>query len=222
MPNSVIKPSSLFRYYQQSAREHTDSMGLTLDVMLENKCVFVITRMQHKFYSSIKDYDNITIETASRKIKGALFTRDYIVKKEGTVVAEASTQWALINIETRTLCRPSIYAHYFPAQEELCTFTDANKIVFDKEPENEYIYKVVFSDIDENFHMNNTRYSDICLDAIGGTDKEIEEISIDFVSEARLGDELIVKYDVFENELHFSAKNASNQKICFNALIKIK
>ena len=222
MPNSTVKPSALFKYYQQIAGQHTDSMGLTLEKMLENKCVFVIIRMKNVFYSEIKDYDTIEIETASRSIKGAVFTRDYKVKSGDKLVAEASTQWALINIETRRLCRPSIYADYFPEPEELCSFSDPKKIVFETEPENEYNYKVVFSDIDENYHMNNTRYSDICLDAIGGTDEEISEILIDFVAEARLGEELSVKWQKCEGAYMFSAHNITTDKNCFNAVIKVK
>lgn len=223
MPNSIIKPSALFKYYQQAAREHTDSLGLTFDVMRERKCVFVITRMKNLFYKSIKGYDEINIKTCSRGIKGAVFTRDYVVTRDGETVAEASTQWALIDIESRRICRPSVYADYFVQAEQLCSFTDIKKCLFDDEPDEEYPYSVVYSDIDENCHMNNTRYTDICLDAIGGVgDGFIEEVSVDFLAEARLGDSLIIRHKNHEGEYMFSAENLSNGKHAFNAEIKIR
>jgi len=222
MQNSVIKPSALFRYYQETAGEHLDALGLDFNTMREKKCVFVITRMKNVFYSPIKRYDRIKIKTCSRGIKGAVFTRDYSVVRGGEIVSEASTQWALIDLETRRICRPSVYADYFDVQEEICSFTDIKKIAFDKELEGEYHYKVVFSDIDENLHMNNTRYSDICLDAIGGTDAFIEEVSVDFLSEARLGDELVLKYTLADGRYIFSAENTNTEKRCFSAEIKIR
>ena len=222
MPDSRIKPSALFRYYQQTAREHLDSLGLSFEVMRERKCVFVITRMKQVFYKDVKGYDEITVSTCSRGIKGAVFTRDFTVKRDGEVVGEASTQWALIDLESRRICRPSVYADYFCVQEELCSFTDIKKIIPPEALEGRYTYRVAFSDIDENYHMNNTRYTDICLDAIGGLDKgeSISEISIDFLSEARFGETLEIQIARLEDGYYFSALNTDTDKCCFNAVIK--
>lgn len=223
MTDSTIRPSALFRYYQQVAGEHLDSLGLTYNETRERKCVFVITRMKSVFYKPIKRYDEIVIKTASRGIKGAVFTRDYTVTKGDELVAEASSMWTLIDIESRRICRPSVYADYFTLGEELCSFTDVKKCVFDTPLENEYLYKVVFFDIDENRHMNNTRYPDICLDAIGGLaeGEYIREVSIDFLSEARLSDVLSVRYLKTPDGYLFSAENTSTGKTCFNAEIVI-
>lgn len=224
MPDSVIKPSALFRYFQQTAREHLDSLGLTFDVMKKNNCVFVLTRMKTRIYESIKGYDEICVATSSRKIKGAVFIRDFKVTKDSLLVAEASTQWAIIDLEKRILRRPSVYADYFPETEELCSFDSIEKCAFGTEFENHYDYKVTFSDIDENYHMNNTRYSDICLDAIDGIEegKTMEEVLIEFNSEARLSDRLCVGWEKRDNAYMFSAQNENTQKHCFNAVIKIR
>jgi len=221
MTDSAIRPSALFRYYQQVAGEHLDSLGLTYNVTREKKCVFVITRMKSVFYSPVKRYDEINVKTSSRGIKGAVFTRDYTVTRDGELVAEASTQWALIDIESRRICRPSVYADYFTSTEALCSFTDIRKCAFEKELEREYPYNVVFFDIDENRHMNNTRYTDLCLDAIGGlADGEwISEVSVDFLSEAKLGDRLNIKYTRLDEKWLFSAENLTTGRACFNAKI---
>ena len=221
MSNSSVKPSALFKYYQEAAGGHLDLLGLDFNTMREKKCVFVITRMKNVFYSPIKRYDKITVRTSSRGIKGASFTRDYSVLRGGEVVAEASTQWVLINLDTRRICRPAVYAEYFGACDECCSFGDIKKIDCDTDFDSEYKYKVVFSDIDENLHMNNTRYSDICLDAIEGTDAFIEEVSVDFLSEARLGDELMIKYVFKDGRYLFSAENITTGKRCFTAEIKV-
>ena len=196
MTDSTIRPSALFRYYQQVAGEHLDSLGLTYNDTRDKGCVFVITRMKSVFYSPIKRYDDIVIKTSSRGIKGAVFTRDYSVMRGDALIAEASTQWTLIDIDSRRICRPSVYADYFTSNESICSFTDIKKCRFETPLENEYLYKVVFFDIDENRHMNNTRYTDICLDAVGGLAKGeyIREVSVDFLSEAKLEDLLLIKY----------------------------
>ena len=220
-PDSFIKPSALFRYYQQAARENIDAIGLTFEKMLERGVVFVLTRMKSSVYSEVKGYDVLKIKTTNRAIKGAVFTRDFVVYKGEELVAEAETQWALIDVNTRRLCRPSVYADYFDEGCELCSFTGARKLNFDFSLESSYFYTVTYSDTDENRHFNNTRYIDVCLDALGGIpeDKRIKDVLIDFVCESRQGDVLEVKFSRQGDEVLFEAFNASSDKISFRAKI---
>ncbi len=222
-PDSFIKPSALFRYYQQAARENIDARGLTFEKMLEQGVVFVLTRMKSCVYKEIKGYDVLKIKTSNRDIRGAVFTRDFVVYKGDELVAEAETQWALIDINSRRLCRPSVYADYFDDGKALCSFTGARKLVFQKEFENSYSYTVTYSDTDENRHFNNTRYIDVCLDALGGVDESmmIKDVSIDFLSEARQGDELEIKFSSCESGASFHAYNKTCDKVCFNAQISL-
>ena len=132
------------------------------------------------------------------------------------------SQIEIKNLNPQSLQGDKVYADYFDKSEEICSFTDIKKITVDTELDREYNYRVVFSDIDENLHMNNTRYSDICLDAIGGTQEFIEEVSVDFLSEARLGDELVIKYTLKGDRYFFVAENKNTEKRCFTAEIKIR
>ncbi len=220
-PDSLIKPSSLFKYYQQAARENLDAVGLPFEKMLETGVVFVITRMKSCVYTDVCGYDRLNMKTSSREIKGAVFTRDFTLWRGDELVAEASTQWALIDINSRRLCRPSVYSEYFPEGEAICSFQGAGKLVLENEFDNVYSYRVVYSDIDENRHLNNTRYSDICLDALGGIPEgmRVGEVRIDFLAEARLGDELLVHSRLENNTAQFTAFNDNTDRVCFNAEI---
>ncbi len=222
-PDSFMKASAMFRYYQQAARENTDALGLTFEKMLEYGKVFVLTRMKHRVYSHIKGYDNLSVKTSSREIKGALFVRDFAVYNGEKLVAEATTNWALIDINTRRLVRPSVYEEFFGEKTALCSFEAGRKCDFIQDTDSfEYLYKVTYSDTDENRHLNNTRYIDICLDALGGVSDEevIVEVIIDFMTEAKMGEELLVKYKRNDDIAIFTAENITTGKISFKAEIK--
>ncbi len=220
-PDSFLSPSALFRYYQQAARENTDAMGLYFEKMLERGAVFVLTRMKSVLYDDVCGYDKLTIRTSSRKIKGAVFTRDFVLYRGDKLVGEASSDWVLIDINSRRICRPSVYADYFADQNELCSFGDTKKLAFDTPLENEFTYRVLFSDIDENQHLNNTHYSDICLNALSGIDegKRIESVHIDFLAEARQGDVLKVAFSKKDDVALFEAINETADKVSFRAEI---
>ena len=53
-------------------------------------------------------------------------------------------------------------------------------------------YTVCYADIDQNRHVNNTRYADIFANFLPMKDKRICAITVSYVNEARIGDTLDV------------------------------
>ena len=223
--NKTHKPSSVYKYFQQIATEDLDTFNVDSKALLERGLAFVLARMKTRFYKPICVYDKLSLSSCHRKTKGVSFIRDYVLKKDGEVVAETSSYWVLIDINSRRICRPSVL---FSEQvlNELCSFEIEDRFVFPEGEETEnYTYNVVFSDIDENIHMNNTRYPDICLDAMGGIkeDEFVSDIRIDYLSEAREGDSLILTFTKnTQDATFFKAENLTNGTRCFDAIIKLK
>ncbi len=224
--NRTHKVSSIYKYFQQIAGENLDELGLTYDALLEKNLVFVLAKMKSVFYRPITKNEKLTLETVHRRVKGASFIRDYTLTSKGELIAEASSYWALIDVNTRRLCRPSVLEDSFTEVCELCSFEIEGRFSFPDDLNKSYYgYKVVFTDIDENSHMNNTRYPDICLDAIGGIkeDEYVSAVRLDYLTEAKLGEELqlVYAYSEKENTYYFSAMNVTTGSRCFDAEIVI-
>jgi len=225
--NSTYKPSSLYKYFQQIATEDLDALGLNAKTMKERGIAFVLVRMKTVFKKPIFEYDLITIKTCHRRVKGASFIRDYLVYRNGELIGETSSYWALIDLNSRRLMRPSSLEGDFNHPVELCSFEIDERFSFPEDLEcKTYEYNIVFNDIDENKHMNNTRYVDICLDAISGIaeDEFVSEIRIDFLKEAKMDEKLLLKYakGQSDNTFYFSSYNKSSQQSCFDAKITFK
>jgi len=97
--------------------------------------------------------------------------------------------WALLNIETRRLCRVSDIKLGFDTEPEYPEIDEPDRLRMpaDLEPRLMGDRKVYYSDIDQNGHMNNTNYPDMLLDFLPGVqDKKVYSFSIHFMNEARL------------------------------------
>ena len=56
-PDSLIKPSALFKYYQQAASENTDTIGLPFEKMLETEKNKFKVSQTSKFQSTSLDFN---------------------------------------------------------------------------------------------------------------------------------------------------------------------
>ena len=64
-------------------------------------------------------------------------------------------------------------------------------------------YRVNYDDADQNLHMNNTRYPDMYSNFLDLNGKRIHTISINFIKEAPLGDELTVYLTKADNGAYY-------------------
>ena len=223
--NKTHKPSAIYKYFQQIATEDLDTFGLDSESLFDKGLAFVLARMKTVFYKPLSCYESLTLTSCHRRTKGVSFIRDYVLYSGDEKVAETSSYWVLIDIDSRKICRPSVIQSD-SVLNELCSFEIDERFSF---PENTktafYPYKVVFSDIDENHHMNNTRYPDICLDAINGIGENefVSEIRIDYLNEARLSDELVLEHTIVSQDgcYFYRAENKTTSAKCFDAIIKI-
>ena len=114
-PNGVVKISALQKYMQQIAREDSDSYGATYAKMREANMVFVITRLAVEFERPLRDEDIVTIRTINNRLEGASFVREFLFFSGGEQVAAATTLWALLDFEKRSILRPSALPFTIPA-----------------------------------------------------------------------------------------------------------
>ena len=115
----------------------------------------------------------------------------YALESGGITVARAISVWALIDTEERSLVKVSDFDLRLPTlpQNDLLltrfalpsTLTDVGG------------YGVHYGDVDQNRHMNNTKYPDMFSNFLPLDGKMIKSISINFQNEAQIGDKLRVQ-----------------------------
>ncbi|MBQ6235937.1 MAG: hypothetical protein IJK54_08470, partial [Clostridia bacterium] len=122
----------------------------------------------------------------------------------GNALVEASALWALMDEKTRRVVFPEQYGIRIrgvhtgkeialPATPVRLPCTDERR------------FSVPFSYIDLNGHMNNTRYFDLAEDSIpdAAEGRALRSVCVEYNSEARYGEELIIRWGQNENDRYF-------------------
>lgn len=228
-PNGNIKISSLLKMLQKAAGDDVNRTSLDYFSLAEKNIAFVLTKMTIQFLQDIKVYDELVIISHPRQTHGASFPRDFIIKRNDETVATARSIWVLIDLEKRSILRPSVVefiGSLAPSCDDMIEIPDVRRVVDNNSLFRTNVHRVEFSLLDMNNHLNNTFYADFIFNSLSIMDSVTPSnkglyMQINYKNEARLGDMLEI-YSVSDNNNHeydFVAKNPDNDKICFTAYV---
>lgn len=164
-----IKPSAILDMCQDVATVHANQLRMGRDDMLKQGVFWAVIRSKIEFFGDFKHFQVVTVRTWPHSPSRFSFLRDYTVRnEEGTLLAAMSSEWVLMDIETRKFT--SVTDHYdvpdgldearvfAKKPRKVPAFTDENRPVVLLSP--------VYTDIDVNGHVNNAMYADFVLDAL--------------------------------------------------------
>ena len=190
-PNGVARLSSLMRYIQGAAQSQLTDNGKSYEKLREMKRAFILSRIKLEFCESVYAYDKLTAETFPCDSRGFTFLRCYLLKKGGKTIGRAVSAWALIDTKTHAL----VPVKDFELGLETASPLDFSltRIAMPSELKKLGEYTVVYSDLDQNNHMNNTRYPDMYSNFLPLDKKRIDEITISYLNEAAHGEKLSIE-----------------------------
>ena len=202
-----LKPTAFFKYLQETANHQMRDCKPTYEELFAQHKAFILSRMCLNIYETPTQYDEITVRTWPCVDKGVLFNRCYQMIKDNQIVAEALSLWALVDTEKET---------FIPYSADLFkNFVHSEKIEginprF-RMPRDGFLKKgsrkILYNDTDINGHMNNTIYPDILsgyCDEI--TEKKVTSVSIAYLSEAKLGDEM---------DIYVASVEENGKSVCY-------
>lgn len=216
--NGVAKTSSILRYLQSAAQCQLNDGGMSYDELKAQNRAFIISRMKLEVLRPLRAYEPLRAVTYPCESRGYSFLRCYALEADGITVARAISVWALIDTEAKALVRVNDFDLRLPTlpQNELTVdrfclpgaLTDVGG------------YGVHYGDVDQNRHMNNTKYPDMFSNFLPLDGKFIKSISINYRNEAQIGDKLRVQR-AEENGLFYFRTLRSDGKINSEAEIEL-
>lgn len=216
----------LLSLLQEIAQNHADLMGLGYDHMVSSKAFWVLIRQVVRMDQWPKWNDKVTITTWPRVQTELIASRDFEIFVNGEKFGECSTDWMVLDAETRKPKRPDYKGLTFPESHPAPVSISAKKIPYMKEFSPVRKITVVNSDLDMNLHVNNTKYSQWVLDSVPHETYQkltLEEYEINFIAEAFVDDEVEIQYvpgKPSEYVSHFQGMRLKDGKAIFTAVIK--
>lgn len=193
------KLSFLLDIMQRAADSAVSHLGLSIEKMLEARMGWMVITMKLDIQRMPYPNETLTVHTWSKGTKGALWQRDYRIFDENNVeIAAARSIWALVDMDKRKILRPSALPITVDPylEDSVGSLPEKVTITDDVNMEEAYKYQVRYSGLDNNGHLNNARYVDLCCDVL--TLEEWEESTlrgfhITYAQEATFGEEIVLE-----------------------------
>ena len=232
--NRCVRPSKIVEYMQETANRQCESSGLPLEKMRDEKgLAFILGAISVNIYKPLHAYEEIDVNTWCKEAKSYIFNRYFEIIRNGELIAEASSTWVLIDLNTKNMVRASSYDFFdgkFYYDEPVDPSLLLPKARIDKDAALREVgkRKISYSDIDYNMHMNNTHYPDMICDYLCEMTDEnkaftVSKMSLSYIKESHLGATLTVtRGEMNENgEICVRTLN-ENGETCLEAVVALK
>ncbi len=190
-----VRPTRLLVYMQETSNPHMTSCGSSLDALRDERgLAFILSKISLAIYRPLYAFEDIEVQTWTCRSRGFSFIRCFRILRGDEIIADAHSVWALVDINNKKFCRVEDSGYNFEDEEPLfldlpqrfrlpdgCELRELGK------------RRIVYSDLDYNMHMNNTKYPDMLCDYMPIDDVgNIKGMVLSYLHEAAFGDTLAV------------------------------
>ena len=214
-----IKPSAVLDLFQTVAGLHAESLGVGFNAMVEKGFLWVILKVKYELIRMPEMYSNVTVVTWPKEPKRLDFIRNYqILDAAGNLLIKGTSQWAVIDKETRKLTRATdVYKNIDGFCKDEVFVEKLVRVADFNENQAQYSISSGFCDFDSNGHVNNIRYADYVLNAVDSKKSlNIKTFQLDFHKELT-GEEVQI---FAEDNGDILAKGMQNDNIMFSCKIE--
>lgn len=192
--NGKMKLSSIVNQFQDSSSEHSESLGVGMDYLKEQKKAWILNSWQIVIERYPKAHEDIVVTTWPTGFRGVFGPRNFCMKTpDGEMLAYAHTLWVYMDIEKGIPTKPSeeeksIYGIEPPLEMEYAS----RKIKLPEKAELVDTVSVRKYHIDTNSHMNNSQYVLLAAEVLPD-DFVAKQVRVEYKKSAVYGDKIVIK-----------------------------
>lgn len=225
----------LARLFQHIAGRQSDILGVGFRNLQPDHKAWVLTRVYYQVSRYPKAGEQLTLRTWARQDNGLVAPRDYqLVDAEGRICAVSSSNWVILDMDKRRVCRLGDIISRYEKEDMLATpYATLSKMTLpeplrqspaaaggaaDAVPGLQVSHiDVPYSAIDHTRHVNNAEYIKWIVDSLGvvcqprSTGRpEVSELDITYQHETRHGDANVYMMSIQEEgRHHFAIHNST-------------
>jgi acyl-ACP thioesterase len=189
--------AATFDFFQEAAINHAEALGVGRDAMIKSGQIWVLSRLSVVWDRRPVWREALTVRSWPRGWEKLFALRDYDIRDAADVpVVRGRSCWIILDLEKRRPLRPQGIMETMPLNEGLDALTGvpgaiASSLENGGRPEKVGERRAVYSDIDYNGHVNNTRYiqwiQDV-MDTVLLERCERARLDINYLGEVKLGE----------------------------------
>ncbi|MCR5514578.1 MAG: hypothetical protein K6F36_04000 [Bacilli bacterium] len=198
--------SHLLKIIQEIGARDIAAKGFGKAEIFDKGMRWVISRIATKV-NRIPAYDEeIEIVTFPEPPKWFFLPRyTTVLDKDGNVLLECETIWAVIDFKTRKPLLPNQFGLNIEYKDECEKTFELDSKIVPLETTNTLERKILFTDCDINQHMNNTVYVEWACDLLGSEflkSKKLVDWRMAYHTEAKEGETLTMNYALKDDILY--------------------
>jgi len=215
-----LRPQTLLAYLLNSAWNHAKGTGYGYEELSVRNLMWVLIKMQLIIKRHPKWDEQVAIETWGKRIERLYALRDFAVSStSGEKMISATSSWMVLD---KTSGRPQRFHlktdgfPWQPGREEIKT--NLQKVPELQSGKQIGHFRVQFSDIDVNRHVNSTKYLQWMIDSHSQEhleEAELKAVELSFLAEALPNDEVtVLSEDRGKSELCSVIRVSDNRELC--------
>lgn len=217
-----MRPAAVLDFFQDVASVHAEKLGVGFEDLLKLNLYWVILYEEFEFIKDVSWLHKVKVRTWPKSRTRLEFEREYELRSmDDELLVKGISNWCVINTNSRKLERGDSvvfngeYYDYTNYPEKL----SRRLKISTENPDKEWDYTVLLTDLDHNLHLNNAKYLDIIYN-MHVTDKRCKKAQIAFVSEAHLNDIIHITYKkTIDGDCYIGTVN---DKVCFQAILTME
>jgi acyl-ACP thioesterase len=186
--NEIVSASHTLKFMQETSMRHMKGRRPSYEELFNEKKAFILSNIRLEMYNPIYAYEDIVAKTWACPSRGYSFMRSYSIERNGEIMAEAYSTWALVSTEEKKLYKVSDIDLSNYDEDEPVQLENPLRVRIPSEVPLSLIdeYTVRYSDTDLNGHMNNTNYPDMLINCmINPQGIRVKSIGISFINDIK-------------------------------------
>lgn len=216
-PDGKISLTSLANLLQEIAWKQADSADFGRNLH-ESKQMWVLARLEIKVVKFPKWGEQIHLFTGGRGVDKLFAFREFLICDQNELVlARAMSSWLLLNSETKRILKSESVLPPELFDRTKKPDWQPGKIAVSGDLIASEVVSVRFSDLDLNYHVNNTSYIRWVENLIFDHGIQPDSLAINYLSESVVGDRVLIS--LYKGEIGFLVEGRVGDKLVFTAKV---
>ena len=215
-----IKPSVVLAMFQDCSEALTEGWGVGLEAMLKRDVIWVAAKVECSVLSRLPEHtETVLVRGWATRCRSGIFPFRYeLLDRAGERLVEGCSMWVLSDLSTHSMMGPNIPKISLPTPEPEGTRLPRMTAICPAVHPQYASRRVLFSEVDINGHLTNTRYIDWIMDLADSRFHEthpFKGLRIDYRRETFPEEEIALDWELTEERLWCASSGRFSAEIRF-------